>query len=149
MTPRSRRPHSTTPEQKAAYAAREGNGYCNPPESGQFKKDDGRLRPGRPKDEPNFDTALKNALATTVTLTENGKTRPVSKMELFVIGLVNDAVRAKDQARRLLFAMLTEIERKKDKAPPAPDEMTPEDEAALEALMEHMINQRQREGGAS
>ena len=54
-------------------------GYKGPPKSGQFKKGQSGNPSGRPKGSKNFKTEVNEELSGNITISENGKTKRVSK----------------------------------------------------------------------
>lgn len=73
-------------------------GYGKPPKQYQFKEGtSGNLR-GRPKGTKNLKTDLMEELGEPIRITENGKTRRLSKQRVMVKGLVNRAIKGNDRA---------------------------------------------------
>jgi uncharacterized protein DUF5681 len=68
-------------------------GFGKPPKSGQFKKGQSGNRKGRPKGARGLKTDLKAELSETVTFTENGKQRNLSKQRLMIKQLAAKAVK--------------------------------------------------------
>lgn len=59
-------------------------GYGKPPKHTRFKKGQSGNSKGRPKGQKNMRTIVNSVLDRTVTITENGQTRPVKFLEAFV-----------------------------------------------------------------
>jgi hypothetical protein len=85
---------STTPgknapvEKKKAPSGKKDDyaiGRGKPPKHGQFKKGDGRPRPGRPKGSKNIATLVLEAARDQVTVTIEGQPRRISKAQAAVI----------------------------------------------------------------
>ena len=69
-------------------------GYRKPPEHARFKKGKSGNPAGRPRRNarsPHIELALKNALNSLVTVTENGKIRRITKFDAVITQLVNKA----------------------------------------------------------
>ena len=66
-------------------------GFGKPPQSTQFKPGQSGNAAGRPRGAKNFATAIEQELDTRVTVTENGKRRRISKLEVIAKHLVNKA----------------------------------------------------------
>ena len=64
-------------------------GRGKPPKNTQFKKNDGRHRPGRPKGSKNLATLIMEAARDQVSVTIDGKPRKISKAKSAAIQLAN------------------------------------------------------------
>jgi hypothetical protein len=78
-------------------------GKNRPPESGKFKKGDGRPRGRRPKGTANLDTDVAMVAAQKVRLTENGRQVTVSKQHAVVRRLFDKAFSGDVPAIREVF----------------------------------------------
>jgi Family of unknown function (DUF5681) len=66
-------------------------GFGKPPRSTQFKPGQSGNPAGRPRGAKNFATAIEQELDARVTVTENGRRRRISKLEVVAKHLVNKA----------------------------------------------------------
>lgn len=86
-------------------------GKGRPPESGQFKKDDGRQRGRRPKGTNNLATDLREELGSRVTVTVGGVPKKVSRQRAIVMRLADNATKGQNRAIALaLNYQLTLVE---------------------------------------
>jgi hypothetical protein len=85
-------------------------GYGKPPLHTRFRKGQSGNPKGRGKGTKNFATIFMKAMRQSVTITENGKRRKISKLDAAVTQLVNDAARGDKKAIRLAFALLQALE---------------------------------------
>jgi Family of unknown function (DUF5681) len=79
-------------------------GYGLPPVEYRFQKGVSGNPKGRTKGTKNFATILMTAMNKSVTITENGKRRKISKLDAAVTQLANDAARGDKKAIQLTFA---------------------------------------------
>ena len=93
-------------EQRGDYEV----GYGKPPRHTRFAKGQSGNPRGRPCGAKNFTTLLEEALDETVTVTENGGRRKVSKLQAIVTQLVNRSAKADYKAIQILLGMLRDIE---------------------------------------
>lgn len=68
-------------------------GYGNPPIGHRFKPGQSGNKNGRPKGSKSFATALAEELARIVTISEGGCTKKMTKQQILVKQLVNEALR--------------------------------------------------------
>jgi hypothetical protein len=80
--------------------------YGRPPVAYRFQKGVSGNPKGRSKGTKNFATLLTKAMTKSVTITENGKRKKISKLEAAAIRLANDAVCGDKKAIQLAFALL-------------------------------------------
>ncbi|MDG1287767.1 MAG: DUF5681 domain-containing protein [Rickettsiales bacterium] len=87
-------------------------GYQKPPKHSQFKPGQSGNYQGRPKGKKNASTFLKEALAETVTINENGTKRTISKLEATFKQLVNMAAKGDLRAIQRLLLLVMDMEAK-------------------------------------
>lgn len=90
-------------------------GYGRPPVEYRFQKGVSGNPRGRKRGTKNFATLFMKAMTKSVTITENGRRRRISKLDAAVTQLANDAARGDKKAMQLAFALLQVLE-------PAPSE---------------------------
>jgi hypothetical protein len=81
-------------------------GYGRPPKASQFKPGNSGNSKGRPKGSRSIAAFLKEAIEQKVAVTENGKTRRISALEVMLRRLVNDAMRSDPRALKLLLPLI-------------------------------------------
>ncbi|WP_237478309.1 DUF5681 domain-containing protein [Lichenibacterium dinghuense] len=81
-------------------------GYGKPPKSGQFRKGQSGNPKGRTKGSLDLKTVLTAALQESVPVTNNGRSTRKSKFDLWIIGLINRAVKGDAKAGMMLLALL-------------------------------------------
>lgn len=106
-------------------------GYGKPPIHSRFKPGRSGNSRGRPRGRRNLITELEEALAQKVTVTENGRTRKLSKREVMVVTAVNKAVKGDPKAFSTVIALMERL----GLSAAAPDEPTanliPDDQAIV------------------
>jgi hypothetical protein len=116
-------------------------GYAKTPVSTRFQKGQSGHPGGRKKGSRNFKTIFREAMATTVELTEPGQQRSVDATTAVILSAIRDALKGHRKTRADL---LDRCERNLSD-PDAPDqESSEEDEAAIEAA----LRRRQRDDGS-
>jgi hypothetical protein len=110
-------------------------GYGKPPRYTRFAKGQSGNPRGRPAGAKNFTTLLSEALNETVTVTENGKRRKVSKREAIIAQLVNRSAMADLRAIKLLFDIVRDLEHPTEAASP---------EAAASGEADHKVIEQLR-----
>ena len=75
-------------------------GYGKPPKDTQFRKGISGNPKGRPRKTRDFDQELLRQSRATVTINENGSRRRISKHELVITQLINNAIRGQMPATR-------------------------------------------------
>src|SRR5208282_6841783 len=85
-------------------------GYRRPPRRRQFKPGLSGNPKGRPRGSRNASTLLDEALKERVTVSENGRRRKVTKLEVILKQLVNTAAKGDHRATRLLLEWTERLE---------------------------------------
>lgn len=109
-------------------------GYGKPPKKSQFKKGESGNANGRRAEIPSIEELLDRELRRKVTITENGKTKRVTKWEVINLRLISKAMTGDLQAIKLVKAL-----RKRSDDPGATDdELTLTDKEILAAYLKMM-----------
>ncbi len=93
-------------------------GYGKPPEHSRFKKGQSGNPRGRAKGSKNLATVLSETLDETVTVTENGRRRKISKREALAKQLVNRAAQGDAKTIQICLRLLGQIDRGRELRPP-------------------------------
>jgi hypothetical protein len=80
-------------------------GYGKPPLATRFKKGQSGNPQGRPAGSRNFATTIQRALRESITVTENGRQKRISKLDAAIKQWVNRAVRGDARAMQQLLAL--------------------------------------------
>lgn len=123
-------------------------GYGKPPRRTRFKKGQSGNPRGRPKGTKCLAAVLMQALTETVVVTENGRRRKITKLEVMTKQLANKAATADLAAMKLLFGMIQLME---DRAQPAATdalEMGEEDRKVMKELYSRLRSLGQGGGDA-
>lgn len=115
-------------------------GFGKPPKSGQFKKGQSGNRKGRPKGARGLKTDLKAELAERVSITENGKTRKLTKQRLVVKRLITSAAKGEIRAISKLMDLMATTLGVEDEPIKGVASLSNSDEAILKTY-----NQRQKD----
>jgi hypothetical protein len=94
-------------------------GKNRPPRHTQFKKGDGRKRPGRPKGSKNIATIIMEAARDQVDVTIAGKKRKISKAQSAAIQLANAAATGDPKLVVRFLDLIADIEARAEAARPA------------------------------
>lgn len=86
-------------------------GFGKPPKSGMFKKGKSGNPSGRPRGARNFSAVVTKQLNEKVPVKIKGRARKVSKLDLIVMRMINDALNGDARARAQLFTVMPEVER--------------------------------------
>ncbi|WP_157644513.1 DUF5681 domain-containing protein [Bradyrhizobium sp. WSM2793] len=85
-------------------------GYGRPPMSGRFKKGQSGNPRGRPKGSRNLKTDLTSMMQKRVQIREDGQPRVVSRQELVLLRLFEQAAKGDTKACMQLFSMIMKFE---------------------------------------
>jgi Family of unknown function (DUF5681) len=117
-------------------------GYRKPPRYTQFKKGEPSANPrGRPA--KNLAALVAAGLDEPVTVTENGKTRTISKRQVVAKQLINKSASADLRAIKMLVDIMKDAEKQTTAAQPAEDtyRFIEADEQVLDQLIERLRGQ--------
>ncbi len=78
-------------------------GKHRPPEATRFAKGDGRVRGRRAKGTRNLATDWTEELAEKITISENGKTKTITKQRAAVKATVNRSLKGSERAAQIVF----------------------------------------------
>ena len=109
-------------------------GYGRPPRHTRFGKGHSGNPRGRPPGAKNLKVLLSEALDQSVTVTENGRRRKVTKREAIITQLVNRSATADLRALKILFDMMRDLEAQTEPAPGETPAFSAADEKVLEQL---------------
>lgn len=84
-------------------------GYRRPPKKNQFKKGQSGNPKGRPKGSSNFLTLLEQELQKSITITEDGKTKTISRKQAMVKRMVAGALQGDQKALYTLVELMRRI----------------------------------------
>jgi Family of unknown function (DUF5681) len=86
-------------------------GYGRPPSQSRFKPGQSGNPRGKAPGNKSFKTAFLNELTQPVMVEDQGRRRRMSRNEVLVKSLVNDALKGNHRARKLVFDTLAQLER--------------------------------------
>ena len=115
-------------------------GYCKPPRGYGFKKGQSGNPCGRPPGSKNLTTLLNDELNETVTVTENGRRRKITKREAVIKQLVNKSASAEARSLKILLDLMLNLEARarSSSAVPTTPAVGPDDEEVLAQLKERL-----------
>jgi Family of unknown function (DUF5681) len=94
------------PDRKNSKASDYVVGYRRPPKETRFTAGKSGNPKGRPKGSRSVGALLQGIIRQKVAVTENGKTRRMSAIEVTLRRLVNDAMRSDPRAVKLLLSLV-------------------------------------------
>jgi hypothetical protein len=86
-------------------------GYRNPPRNARFKKGQSGNPGGRKKGTANFKTIFFRELSGVISVREGERRRSMSRREILIRGLINDALQGDHRARKLVLDTLVLLDR--------------------------------------
>src|SRR6516162_3778337 len=114
-------------------------GYGKPPQGCGFKKGQSGNPRGRPPGSKNLTTLLNDVLNETVTITENGRRRKITKREAVIKQLVNKSASAEARSLKILLDLMLNLEaRARSSAASTTPAVGPDDEEVLAQLKERL-----------
>jgi hypothetical protein len=94
------------PDRKNSKSSDYVVGYRRPPKATRFTAGKSGNPKGRPKGSRSVGALLQDIIRQKVAVTENGKTRRMSALEVMFRRLVNDAMRSDARAMKLLLSLV-------------------------------------------
>jgi hypothetical protein len=116
----------------------EAVGYCRPPRRTQFQKGQSGNPKGRPRGSRSLAAVLTEVLTEKVTVTENGKRRRITKLQVASTQLVNKAATGNVAAMRLLMALVQLVESKAEPAAGSTLDLGEADQMVMKQLFARM-----------
>lgn len=113
-------------------------GRGKPPKHTQFKKGDGRPRPGRPKGSKNIVTLVMEAARDQVTVTIDGKRRKISKAQAAAIHLANAGATGNEKLLLKFIDLIAEIEARAEAARPLEYPFSDTDETVIREIYQRL-----------
>ena len=110
----------------------------NPPVNTRFKPGESGNPRGRPKGRKNLETVIEKELAKRVTVTENGRTRKVTKREVIVQRLVHDSMKGQHKATDLVLRLYRDLCGADDAESAASTEVKQPDKATLQRIKKRL-----------
>jgi hypothetical protein len=105
-------------------------GYRRPPKAGQFQPGQSGNPRGRPKGSRKVGDILNELLNAKITISEHGRSRRTSRLEVMFLQLSNDATRGDKRALKLILD-LADRYRREDETAARTDGLAAEDRAIL------------------
>ena len=94
------------PDRKNSRASDYVVGYRRPPKATRFTAGKSGNPKGRPKGSRSVGAVLQDIIQQKIAVTENGKTRRISALEVMLRRLANDAMRSDAGAMKLLLSLV-------------------------------------------
>jgi hypothetical protein len=121
-------------------------GRGKPPKHTQFKKGDGRKRPGRPKGSKNIATLVLEAAHAQVDATIDGKKRKISKKQSAAIRLANAGAMGDPKLLLKFIDLIAEIEARAEATRPSEYPFSDADKAVIREIYKRLRPYDEREG---
>lgn len=118
-------------------------GYRHPPKSTQFKPGQSGNPKGRPRGTRSVGAILQDIIGRKVPVTESGRTRKLTVLEVALRRLSNDAMRGDQSAIKFLLSMVDRYGQSPE-ATFAFEELLAEDREILATYMPVPVNRRRR-----
>jgi len=81
-------------------------GYGKPPVKTRFKPGQSGNPRGRPKKAKNINALIQAELNKTIAITENGRTKRITKRQAIIMQLINRAIKGETKPLQMMFAHL-------------------------------------------
>ena len=112
-------------------------GYRKPPKATQFQKGQSGNKAGRPKGSRNLSSVFADELNAKVSINENGSRKTVSKQQIVVKQIVNNAAAGDPRHGKIVLSQIAEIEAKAEAFSAMSDGLS-----EIEAKILHTIHAR-------
>lgn len=113
-------------------------GYRKPPKHGQYKKGDGRPRPGRPKGRKNIKTIFIESAYDNVPVTIDGKRQRIPKVQAAAIQLSNALASGNDKLTLKYIQQLVEYQADAAAVRPSEYPFTDVDKSVIQQIFERL-----------
>ena len=115
-------------------------GYGKPPRHAQFKKGQSGNPRGRPRGSKNLTTVLAEIIGEKVVVTENGRRRPITKLDAAAKQLANRAAAGDLKAIQQLIMLAQWVEGRSEALAPPAETLTDADREVIAAIYARLIN---------
>ena len=115
-------------------------GYGKPPQQTQFKKGRSGNPRGRPKGSKNLATALAEIISEKVIITENGRRRPITKLDAAAKQLANRAAAGDLKAIQQLILLAQWVEGRTEALEAPVETLTQADREVIAAIYSRLIH---------
>lgn len=113
-------------------------GYGRPPQTTRFKQGQSGNPKGRPKGARNFATVIEAELMAMVSITENGKTRKLSKQAIIAKRLVNNAAQGDAKAIATLMQYDRQMEAQAQATAAVNERTSEHDQLVMQSIIERL-----------
>jgi hypothetical protein len=113
-------------------------GYRKPPKATQFQKGQSGNKAGRPKGARNLNSVFADELNEKVSINENGSRKTVSKQQIVVKRIVNNAAAGDPRHGKIVLSQIAEIEAKAEAFSGMSDGLSETDAKILHTLYTRM-----------
>jgi hypothetical protein len=120
-------------------------GHGKPPKHGQFRKGDGRPRPGRPKGSKNLDTLLMEAARTKLRATIDGEKRKITMVQATTMKLALRAASGEPKATTEFLDWIDKIEQRAEAARPSEYPFSDVDKTVIREIYKRLRTYDERE----
>lgn len=117
-------------------------GYCKPPEHTRFRKGQSGNPNGRPPGTLNIATVLERTLRQKVVITENGKRKTVTVLEVALNQLMAKAASGELKALQLLITLVRSAEERQGQMPVANSALDEDDQRVVLGILQRFQNSK-------
>ena len=112
-------------------------GYAKPPKTSQFKKGLSGNRKGRPKGSKNTYKLLDELLAQKIPITQNGKTKNISKKAAILLQAVNSATKGDIRSIQTIFPHMLVADMKNEERENIIKQLSTNDDAIIKTFIKN------------